>query len=117
MSLKVKVGPPLLTINQGHSLLVTEPDGQIPWPTKDGFFVWDTRVISAWNIYANGYNWDLLNSGAITYFAAQVFLTNPTVVTEDGDIPQRTLLLQLGRSIGEGGVHEDIDIPITDTAS
>jgi glycogen debranching enzyme len=110
MSLKVKVGPPLLTINQGHSLLVTEPDGQIPWPTKDGFFVWDTRVISAWNIYANGYNWDLLNSGAITYFAAQVFLTNPNVVTEDGDIPQRTLLLQLGRSIGEGGVHEDIDI-------
>jgi hypothetical protein len=39
MSLKVKVGPPLLTINQGHSLLVTEPDGRIPWPTKDGFFV------------------------------------------------------------------------------
>ena len=110
MSLKVKVGPPLLTINQGHSLLVTEPDGRIAWPTKNGFFVWDTRVISAWEIYANGYNWELLNSGAITYFAAQVFLTNPTVVTEDGDIPQRTLLLQLGRSIGEGGIHEDIDI-------
>jgi glycogen debranching enzyme len=110
MSLKVKVGPPLLTINQGHSLLITEPDGRIPWPTKEGFFVWDTRVISAWEIYANGYNWELLNSGAITYFAAQVFLTNPAVVTEDGDIPQRTLLLQLGRSIGEGGIHEDIDI-------
>jgi glycogen debranching enzyme len=110
MSLKVKVGPPLLTINQGHSLLVTEPDGRIPWPTKDGFFVWDTRVISAWDIYANGYNWELLNSGAVTYFAAQVFLTNPTVVTEDGDIPPRTVLLQLGRSIGEGGIHEDIDI-------
>jgi glycogen debranching enzyme len=110
MSLKVKVGPPLLTINQGHSQLITEPDGRIPWPTKNGFFVWDTRVISAWEIYANGYNWELLNSGAVTYFAAQIFLTNPTVVTEDGDIPQRTLLLQLGRSIGEGGIHEDIDI-------
>jgi hypothetical protein len=30
MTLKVKVGPPLLTINQGHSLLVTGLDGQIP---------------------------------------------------------------------------------------
>ena len=54
MTLKVTVGPPLLTINQGHSLLVTDLDGQIRWPTKCGFFVWDTRIISAWQIYANG---------------------------------------------------------------
>jgi hypothetical protein len=50
MSLKVKVGPPLLTINQGHSLLVTETDGRIPWPTQNGFFFWDSRLISAWHI-------------------------------------------------------------------
>jgi glycogen debranching enzyme len=110
MSFKIKVGPNLLTINQGHSLLVTAPDGQIPWPTKCGFFVRDTRMISAWSIYANGEPWELLNSGAITYFAAQAFLTNPAVVTEDGDIAPRTLLFQLGRSIGEGGIHEDIDL-------
>ncbi len=110
MSLKLKVGPNLLTINQGYSLLVTEPDGQIPWPSKCGFFVRDTRVLSSWAIYANGYSWDLLNSGAITYFAGQVFLTNPEIVTEDGTIEERTLLLQLGRSIAEGGIHEDIDL-------
>ena len=110
MTLKVTVGPPLLTINQGHSLLVTDLDGQIRWPTKCGFFVWDTRIISAWQIYANGYDWELLNSGAITYFAANVFMTNPGIVTEDGKIEPRTLLLQLGRSVGEGAIHEDLDI-------
>ena len=110
MSLKLKVGPNLLTINQGYSLLVTDPDGQIPWPSKCGFFVRDTRVLSSWSIYANGYSWDLLNSGAITYFAGQVFMTNPGIVTEDGTIAERTLLLQLGRSIDEGGIHEDIDL-------
>jgi glycogen debranching enzyme len=110
VSLKIKVGPPVLTINQGHSILVTEFDGQISWPSERGFFCWDTRLISAWAIYANGERWQLLNSGAITNFAAQVFLTNPAVVTEGGEIEERTMLLQLGRSIAEGGIHEDIDI-------
>ncbi|HEY3912521.1 MAG TPA: glycogen debranching N-terminal domain-containing protein [Stellaceae bacterium] len=110
MSLKLRVGPALLSINQGYSLLVTAPDGQISWPSTCGFFVRDTRVLSAWSIYADGEPWQLLNSGAITYFAAQAFLTNPGLVTEDGAIEERTLLLKLGRSIGEGGVHEDLDI-------
>ncbi|MGH7046984.1 MAG: amylo-alpha-1,6-glucosidase [Stellaceae bacterium] len=110
MALQIKVGPPLLSINQGYSLLVTALDGQITWPGNCGFYVRDTRMLSAWSIYADGQPWELLNSGTIAYFAAQVFLTNPGFVTEDGTIARRTLLLQLGRSIGEGGLHEDIDL-------
>lgn len=110
MALKIKVGPPVLTLSQGHTVLVTELDGQISWPSQRGLFVHDTRMISAWAIYANGETWQLLNSGAITHFAAQIFLTNATIATEDGDIAPRTLLFQLGRSVGEGGIHEDIDI-------
>jgi glycogen debranching enzyme len=110
MSLKLRIGPSLLSINQGYSLLVTELDGQIRWPSKCGFFVRDTRMLSAWSIYANGEPWELLSSGAVTYFVARVFMTNPKLATEDGFIEPRTLLLQLGRSIGEGGIHEDIDI-------
>jgi glycogen debranching enzyme len=67
-------------------------------------------LISAWEIYANGYSWNLLNSGAITYFAANMFMANPEIVTEEGKIDPGTMLLQLGRSVGEGGIHEDIDI-------
>jgi glycogen debranching enzyme len=110
MALKIKVGPALLTISRGHSLLVSDPDGQIRWPGSGGFFVWDTRMVSAWAIFANGEPWELLSSGAITHFAAQVFLTNRAIATEEGEIAARTLLLQLGRSIAEGALHEDIDI-------
>jgi glycogen debranching enzyme len=110
MSLKLRVGPSQLSINQGYSLLLTDPDGQIGWPSKCGFFVRDTRMISAWSIYANGEPWELLSSGAVAYFVARVVMTNPSLATEDGAIAARTLLLQLGRSIGEGGIHEDIDI-------
>lgn len=66
-------------------------------------------MISAWTIYANGELWDLLNGGAITHYAARIFLTNRTFTSEDGPITARTLGLMIGRHI-DGGMHEDIDI-------
>ena len=51
-------------------------DGQIPWPTDKGFYHSDTRVISAWRIFADGEPWELLNSGNIAYYANRIFLTN-----------------------------------------
>ena len=52
MPFKVQVGPTEIAIHQGHSVLVTEPDGQIEWPSEKGFYFFDTRVISAWAIRA-----------------------------------------------------------------
>lgn len=89
--------------------MLTEPDGQISWPTQKGFYFFDTRLISSWRIYANGEEWDLLNSGSVTHFASRVFLINRKVPTEAGDIPPRTVSLVLSRSIGEG-IHEDLDL-------
>jgi glycogen debranching enzyme len=109
MSVKVTVGPPHLAISWGHIVLVTEPDGQISWPTQRGLYFFDTRLISSWRIYANGEEWDLLNSGSVTYYASRVFLINRALLTEDGEIPSRTVSLVLSRSIGEG-VHEDLDL-------
>ena len=54
MTLEITVGPPKLAINQGHSVLITDPDGQIPWPSDKGLYSFDTRLISSWKIYANG---------------------------------------------------------------
>ena len=65
MAFKVQVGPAQIAIHQGQTVLVTEPDGQVNWPSKRGLYFRDTRVISAWAIYANGEPWDLLNGGAI----------------------------------------------------
>jgi glycogen debranching enzyme len=109
MAFSVQVGPPHIAIHQAQTVLVTRPDGQVHWPSEHGFYFRDTRVISAWAIYANGEEWDLLNGGAIAPHAARIFLTNRVFATEDGPIAARTLGLALGRWI-DGGLHEDIDI-------
>jgi glycogen debranching enzyme len=109
MSFKVQVGPPQISIHQGQTVLITEADGQIVWPSDKGLYFLDTRVISSWSLFANGVPWELLNGGAVTYFGARIFQTNRAFVTENGPIEARTLGLTLSRHI-EGGMHEDIDI-------
>ena len=109
MTFKVQVGPPQISIHQGHTVLISEKDGQIHWPSDKGLYFFDTRVVSSWVIYANGELWELLNGGAISYFASRVYLTNPTVLTEDGTIPPRALGCTISRSIS-GGMHEDLDV-------
>src|SRR5499425_1970548 len=109
MPFKVQVGPHQVSIHQGQTVLVTEPDGQINWPSEKGLYFFDTRVISSWAIYANGEPWNLLNGGAVTHYASRIHLTNRKIPTTDGVIPERMLGFVLSRSIS-GGMHEDLDI-------
>ena len=109
MAFKVQVGPPLISIHQGQTVLISEPDGQINWPSEKGLYFFDTRVVSSWAIYANGEPWELLNGGAISYYASRIFLINRSFLTEDGTIAPRTLGCTISRSIS-GGMHEDLDI-------
>ena len=109
MSFKVQVGPPQISIHQGQTVLITEPDGQIHWPSERGLYFLDTRVVSSWTIYASGEPWELLSGGAITYYAARVFLTNRSFATESGIIAPRTLGLTISRWLS-GGMHEDLEI-------
>jgi glycogen debranching enzyme len=109
MAFKVQVGPAHIAIHQGQTVLLTKTDGRINWPSKGGLYFRDTRVISAWAIYANGEQWDLLNGGAVAPQAARIFLTNRSFETEDGPVAARTLGLEIGRQV-DGGMHEDIDI-------
>jgi glycogen debranching enzyme len=109
MPFKVQVGPHQVSIHQGQTVLVTEPDGQINWPSEKGLYFLDTRVISSWTVYANGEPWNLLNGGAVTHYASRIHLTNRKIPTTDGVIPERTLGLVVARSIS-GGMHEDLDI-------
>ena len=109
MPFKVQVGLPQIAIHQGQTVLVSEPDGRIHWPSDKGLYFLDTRIVSSWSIYANGEPWELLNGGPVSYYAALIFLTNKSILTEGGTIPPRTLGLTIGRSIS-GGMHEDLDI-------
>jgi len=109
MALEISVGPPRLAINHGYGVLITDQDGQIPWPTDKGFYHSDTRVMSVWLVYADGVPWDLLNSGNVAHHAARVYLTNKRLHTQTGIVPAGSLSLSVGRSIS-GGVHEDLDL-------
>jgi|HubBroStandDraft_4_1064222.scaffolds.fasta_scaffold03441_2 glycogen debranching enzyme len=109
MAFKVQVGPPQIAIHEGQTVLITEQDGQINWPSEKGLYFFDTRIVSSWAIYANGEPWELLNGGALSYYASRIFLTNRTLLTEDGTIAPRTLGFTIARSIS-GGLHEDLDV-------
>jgi glycogen debranching enzyme len=109
MTLEIKVGPPQLTVHQGYTVMVSDPDGQILTEGQKGLYFLDTRLISSWAIFADGVQWKLLNGGALAASAAQVYCTNPPVLTSGGSIAENTLGLILGRHI-DAGMHEDIDI-------
>lgn len=109
MPFKVEVGPPQIAVHHAQTVLITDPDGQVQWPSDKGLYFLDTRLISAWAIYANGAPWDLLNGGAITANTARIYLTNQSFPTQDGAIPERSLGFSIGRRL-HGGMHEDLDI-------
>lgn len=109
MALEITVGPPQIAIHAAGAVLLTEQDGQILWPSDKGFYHDDTRLLSSWQVYANGAPWVLLNAGAVTFCAARVFLQNRTFLTEDGEVAAKTLNLAIGRQV-DGGVREDLAI-------
>lgn len=107
MAFRIPIGPPRLALHQGNTVLVTERDGQIPYPSDKGLFFLDTRLIGSWQIYANGEPWDLLNSASICHYAARIYLINRAIATQEGDITAGTIGLMIGRWI-DGGLHEDL---------
>jgi glycogen debranching enzyme len=109
MPFKVQVGPPQIAIHQGQIILLTDPDGQIAYPSERGLFFFDTRLLSAWSVSANGEPWDVLSGGATASDTSRLFLTNRVVRTKAGDIPPRTVGFMLTRRL-DGGMHEDLDI-------
>jgi glycogen debranching enzyme len=109
MPVEISVGPPLLTINQSTTFMVTDLGGGIADQTEQGVFAGDTRFLNYYAVFANGWPWIRLTSSPITYYAARVELTNPAIKTEEGEIPSGTLGLSICRTVGEG-IHEDLDI-------
>src|SRR5689334_6606890 len=109
MPVEIAVGPPLLSINNGATFMVTDLAGEIQPDTEQGVFADDTRFVSYYAISANGVPWQRLSSAATAYYAVRVYLTNRPMATEDGNIPAGTLSLVVSRTIGEA-IHEDLDI-------
>jgi len=109
MTHDIRVGPPQLTVHQGYTVMVTEPDGQIVEPGPMGLYFLDTRLISFWALYANGEPLKLLNGGNIAASAATVYATNASIRTASGTIPENSLGLVFSRRI-DGGMHEVFEL-------
>src|SRR5215471_8291314 len=99
MAMEVTVGPPVLTINNGHTFLVSELDGSITPASDQGLYSRDTRYLNGYQLYINGKLWTLLNSGAIAYYASQAHLVNPAVIADEEVIAPGTVGLLLGRTV------------------
>ena len=109
MALEITVGPPQIAIHAAGAVLLTEQDGGITWPSDKGFYHNDTRLLSAWAVYANGEPWELLNAGAVSFCTARAFLQNRGFPTTEGDVAAKMLTLAIGRQI-DGGLREDLAI-------
>lgn len=109
MTTEISVGPPVLTINQGNTFMVTDLNGEISAESELGVFSRDTRFLSYYAIFANGESWMRLSSSTTSYFAARIHLTNAAIPTEYGEIPQGTLALTITRQIARG-IREHIHI-------
>ncbi len=109
MPLEIKVGPAQVAVHQGYTVLITDPDAQVRWPSDKGLYFLDTRMVSAYVFYANGAEWDLVNSGSTSATTSRSFLTNAAFRSEDGDVAPRSLSLVLSRAV-DGGLFESYAI-------
>ena len=54
MTVKITVGPPVLTINKGSTFMVTDYGGEVDPAEAQGVFADDTRFMSAYRLRVNG---------------------------------------------------------------
>src|SRR5258706_4758718 len=109
MPVEIKVAPPVITISQGRTFMVTDLRGEIDPQTDQGVYAIDTRFISSYRLYINREPWVLVNSSQIAFYSSRAYLTNPKINTIDGDIEANTIGLTLDRTVDEG-IHEDFYI-------
>ena len=114
MPVEIKVGPPLLTISQGRTFMVSDLAGAIDPRTAhgayQGVYMNDTRFISFYRLYLNGLPLQLINSSQLAFNAARVHLTNPVINLEKGILDEQTLHIALNRIARDGGIHEDLEV-------
>src|SRR5579872_6262586 len=109
MSIEIKVGPPVITISQGRTFMVTDQRGFVNPDSDEGTYAIDTRFISFYHLYINRVPWQVINSSQLTFYASRMHLTNPKIMTEGGELAAYTLGLTLNRTVSEG-VHEEFEI-------
>lgn len=106
---RAQLGPPRLTLAEGSSLLVTSPAGEIDAGEEQGFFVRDTRLLSAYRVRIGRSRWLLVSSAPVTHYAARLYFVNPRLEAGGQWIRRNTLALRIASTL-HGGIHQDLDL-------
>ncbi|HEY1354295.1 MAG TPA: glycogen debranching N-terminal domain-containing protein [Ktedonobacteraceae bacterium] len=109
MPVEIKVGPPVITISQGRTFVVSDLLGGVGPETAQGVYMNDTRFVCYYGLSLNGHALTLVNSSQITFYAARYHLTNPQIPLESGVLAAQTLHIVLNRTVN-GGIHEDLSV-------
>lgn len=84
MSIEIKVGPPVITISQGRTFMVTDQRGYVNTDSDEGVYTFDTRFISFYQLFINRVPWKVINASQLTFYASRMHLTNPTIKQDRG---------------------------------
>lgn len=109
MTVEIRVGPPVITISQGRTFMVTTQAGEIRPDSDQGIYAIDTRFISFYQLYINRIPLKVINSSQLTFYAARYHLTNPGINMEGGVIKENSLSLTINRTVSEG-IHEEVEV-------
>jgi hypothetical protein len=106
MTVKITVGPPVLTLNRGRTFVVTDRGGEIDPREAQGIFADDTRFVSRYELLINGQHWLRVSAAALDHHTAEIYLTNPVLRTygeaETAAIGESSIALKLTRSVDTG---------------
>lgn len=109
MSVEIKVGPPVITISQGRTFMVTDKRGYINEDSDQGIYALDTRFVSFYEFYINRVPWEVINSSQLAFYTSRFHLTNPEIKTEAGTLPEHTVGLIINREVSKG-IREEFQL-------
>lgn len=109
MPIEIKVGPPVITISQGRTFIVSDLLGGISQATAQGVYMNDTRFVCDYGLSLDGHPLAVVNSSQVTFDAARFHLTNPQIPLESGVLAAQTLHIILKRTVDDG-IHEDLEV-------
>ncbi len=107
---RIKVGPPVITIHEGRTFMVTSRASEIAPEDELGLFAEDTRLVSRYQLLIDKSPWTPVSSAAVSYFGAGFVFLSPQIKAPDGTIEPGKVELRLSRTISTGGAHEDLEI-------
>ncbi len=104
-TLPPELGPDAIAVLEGRTFMYSDSVGDVPKGSIGGLVHADTRFLSRWTLTINGAPFLVLRGGAVDYYSAEFFLTNPRLEgLEANNVGLRRL-----RFVGNG-LHERLEL-------